>query len=71
MMDYLDVADTQGGIGYFDLDEIPAEGVRSVDLFDGKGRRLFSISVSTDGVAYQVLQAGEDAGVFTTTEDEV
>ena len=71
MMDYLDVAETQGGIGYFDLDEIPAEGVRSVDLFDGKGRRLFSISVSTDGVAYQVLQAGEDAGVFTTTEDEV
>ena len=70
-MDYLDVADTQGGIGYFDLDEIPAEGVRSVDLFDGKGRRLFSISVSTNGVAYQVLQAGEDAGVFTTTEDEV
>ena len=70
-MDYLDVADTQGGIGYFDLDEIPVEGVRSVDLFDGKGRRLFSISVSTDGVAYQVLQAGEDAGVFTTTEDEV
>ena len=70
-MDYLDVADTQGGIGYFDLDEIPAEGVRCVDLFDGKGRRLFSISVSTDGVAYQVLQAGEDAGVFTTTEDEV
>ena len=69
-MDYLDVADTQGGIGYFDLDEIPAEGVRSVDLFDSKGRRLFSISVSTDGVAYQVLQAGEDAGVFTTTEDE-
>ena len=70
-MDYLDVADTQGGIGYFDLDEIPAEGVSSVDLFDGKGRRLFSISVSTDGVAYQVLHAGEDAGVFTTTEDEV
>ena len=70
-MDYLDVADTQGGIGYFDLDEIPAEGVRSVDLFDGKGRRLFSISVSPDGVAYQGLQAGEDAGVFTTTEDEV
>ena len=70
-MDYLDVADTQGGIGYFDLDEIPAEGGRSVDLFDSKGRRLFSISVSTDGVAYQVLQAGEDAGVFTTTEDEV
>ena len=70
-MDYLDVADTQGGIGYFDLDEIPAEGVRSVDLFDGKGRRLFSISVSTDGVAYHVLQAGEDDGEFTTTEDEV
>ena len=70
-MDYLDVADTQGGIGYFDLDEIPVEGVRSVDLFDSKGRRLFSISVSTDGVAYQVLQAGEDAGLFTTTDDEI
>ena len=69
--DHLDVCDTQGSIGYFDLTEIPHEGVRSVELFDGKGRRIFSISISTNGVAYQVLQAGEDAGLFTTTDDEI
>ena len=55
----------------FELSEIPENGVRSVDLFDGKGRKLFSFSVSTNGVAYQVLQAGEDADLFTTQEDEV
>ena len=71
MMDYLDVCDTQGTIGYFDLTEIPHKGVRSVDLFNGKGRKIFSISISTDGVAYQVLPAGEDAGLFTITEDEI
>ena len=70
-IDHLDVCDTQGSIGYFDLTEIPHEGVRSVELFDGKGRRIFSISISTNGVAYQVLQAGEDAGLFTTTDDEI
>ena len=70
-VDHLDVCDTQGSIGYFDLTEIPHEGVRSVDLFDGKGRRIFSVSISTNGVAYQVLQAGEDAGLFTTTDDEI
>ena len=59
------------GGGYFNLSEIPEDGVTSVDLFDSKGRKLFSFSVSTNGVAYQVLQAGEDAGLFTTTEDEV
>ena len=69
--DHLDVCDTQGSIGYFDLTEIPREGVRSVDLFDGKGRKIFSVSISTNGVAYQVLQAGEDAGLFTTTDDEI
>ena len=68
---HLDVCDTQGSIGYFDLTEIPREGVRSVDLFDGKGRRIFRVSISTNGVAYQVLQAGEDAGLFTTTDDEI
>ena len=69
--DHLAVCDTQGSIGYLDLTAIPREGVRSVDLFDGKGRRIFSVSISTDGVAYQVLQAGEDAGLFTTTDDEI
>tara|TARA_B100000745_G_C19782654_1_gene256422 strand:+ start:179 stop:421 length:243 start_codon:yes stop_codon:yes gene_type:complete len=67
----LNVCDTQGAIGYFRLDEIPKDGVRSVDMFNGKGRRLFSISVSTDGVAYQVLPQGEDEGIYTITDDEV
>ena len=58
-------------IGHFNLSEIPEKGVRSVDLFDSRGRRLFSVSISTDGVAYQVLQAGEDAGIYTTTDDEI
>ena len=71
IIDHLDVADTQGGIGFFRLDEIPENGVRSVDVFNGKGRKLFSVSVSTDGVAYQVLPQGEDEGIYTITEDEV
>ena len=71
IMDNLDVADTQGGMGFFTLAEIPAEGVRSIDVFNGKGRKLFSVSVSTNGVAYQVLPQGEDEGIYTTTDDEV
>ena len=71
IMDHLDVADPQGGMGFFTLAEIPAEGVRSIDVFNDKGRKLFSVSVSTNGVAYQVLPQGEDEGIYTTTEDEV
>ena len=71
IMDHLDVADTQGGMGFFTLAEIPAEGVRSIDVLNDKGRKLFSVSVSTNGVAYQVLPQGEDEGIYTTTEDEV
>ena len=71
IMDHLDVADTQGGMGFFTLAEIPAEGVRSIDVFNGKGRKLFSVSVSTNGVAYQVLPQGEDEGIYTITDDEV
>ena len=69
--DHLDVCDTQGGMGFFNLEEIPANGVRSIDVFNGKGRRIFSISVSADGVAYQVLQQGEDEDIYATEEDEV
>jgi hypothetical protein len=58
-------------VEHFSLSEIPAKGVRSVDLFDARGRRLFSVTFSTDGVAYQVLQAGEDAGIYTTSDDEI
>ena len=70
-IDYLDVCDTQGGIGFFDLEEIPENGVRSVDVFNSKGQKLFSVSVSTNGVAYQVLPGGEDEGIYTITDDEV
>ena len=69
--DHLDVCDTQGGMGFFNLEEIPANGVRSIDVFNGKGRKLFSVSVSTNGVAYQVLPQGEDEVIYTITEDEV
>ena len=58
-------------IGSFDICEIPENGVRSIDVFNVKGRKLFSVSVSTNGVAYQVLSQGEDEGIYTTTEDEV
>jgi hypothetical protein len=58
-------------IEHFSLSEIPTKGVRSIHLFDARGRRLFSVSVSTNGVAYQVLQAGEDAGIYTTSDDEI
>ena len=71
IMDHLDVADTQGGMGFFTQAEIPAEGVRSIDVFNDKGRKQFSVSDSTNGVAYQVLPQGEDEGIYTTTEDEV
>ena len=69
--EHLNVSDTQGAIGHFRLDEIPEDGVRSIDMFDGKGHRLFSLSVSTNGVAYQVLPRGEDKGIYTITDDEV
>jgi hypothetical protein len=67
--DHVTTADD--AIGHFNMSEIPKGGVRSVDVFNGKGRRLFSISVSADGVAYQVLQQGEDEGIYAAEEDEV
>ena len=74
--DEIGEAETEYDIEYdsledFDLSEIPEDGVRSIDLFDDEGHKLFSISVSTNGVAYQVLPAGEDAGLFAVAEDEV
>jgi hypothetical protein len=58
-------------IGSFDICEIPENGVRSIDVFNGKGRQLFSISVSANGVAFDVWPQGEDEGIYITTEDEV
>jgi hypothetical protein len=59
------------GGGYFNLSEIPEDGVTSIDLFDAEGRQLFSLSVSTNGVAYQVLQRGEELGLSISQEDEI
>jgi hypothetical protein len=70
-LDHLDVADTQGGLGGFDMEDIPEKGVTTVDVLNSNGHRVFSISVSTDGVAYQVLPRGEDAGMYTILTDEV
>ena len=70
-LDHLDVADTQGGLGGFGMEDIPEKGVTTVDVHNADGHRLFSISVSTDGVAYQVLPRGEDAGVYTILTDDV
>ena len=50
-LDHLDVADTQGGLGGFGMEDIPEKGVTTVDVHNADGHRLFSISVSTDGVA--------------------
>ena len=59
------------GGGYFNLSEIPEDGVTSIDLFDAEGRQLFSLSVSTNGVAYQVLKRGEELGLSISQEDEI
>jgi len=58
-------------VEYFELSEIPEDGVKSVDVFDAEGRQLFSLSVSTNGVAYQVLQRGEELGLSISQEDEI
>ena len=67
----MDVCDTQGGMGFFSMEDIPELGVATVDVHNADGHRLFSISVSTEGVAYQVLPRGEDAGMYTILTDEV
>ena len=70
-LDHMDVCDTQGGMGFFNMEDIPELGVATVDVHNADGHRLFSISVSTDGVAYQVLPRGEDAGCYTIRMQEV
>tara|TARA_Y100001951_G_scaffold86550_1_gene76988 strand:+ start:344 stop:601 length:258 start_codon:yes stop_codon:yes gene_type:complete len=65
-----DVINHEDGTCSFKLDTIPEKGLRTVDVFQGK-HRIFSISVSDEGVCYQVLQHGKDTGCFTLWEDEV
>ena len=65
-----DVTNHPEGTCTFNLDTIPKLGIRTVDVYQGK-HRLFSMSISTNGVCYQVLQAGQDKNLFTLWEDEV
>mgnify|MGYP003151990468 CR=1 FL=1 len=55
----------------FTLDMIPENGVCTIDLHSSYGRKLFSVSISRNGVAFQVLPAGESMYLYTTTENEV
>jgi len=64
------VTNNEDGTCSFKIDTIPEKGLRTIDLFQGK-KRLFSLSISEDGVCYQVLQHGQDTGCFTLWEDEV
>ena len=64
------VTNHSDGTCSFQIDTIPEKGTRTIDVFQGK-KRLFSISVSDTGVCYQVLQAGQDADLFTIWDDEV
>ena len=64
------VTNHEDGTCSFSLDTIPEKGIRTIDIFQGD-RRLFSISISDKGVCYQVLEAGQDKGLFTLWEDEV
>ena len=65
-----DVTNHEDGTCSFKIDTIPDKGLSTIDVFQGD-KRLFSISVSDTGVCYQVLQAGQDKGLFTLWEDEV
>ena len=64
------VTNHEDGTCSFKIDTIPEKGTRTVDVYQGK-RKLFSISISEDGVCYQTLQHGQDTGCFTLWEDEV
>ena len=48
IIDHLDVADTQGGMGFFTLEEIPAEGVV-----------LFESVFRPEGAEYHVIESFE------------
>ena len=64
------VTNQEDGTCTFKLDTIPEKGIRTIDVFQGK-HRLFSMSISANGVCYQVLQDGQDKDLFTLWEDEV
>ncbi len=60
------VTNNDDGTCSFKLDTIPEKGLRTIDVFQGK-HRVFSISISDEGVCYQTLKDG----LFTVWEDEI
>ncbi len=64
------VTNDDDGTSFFKLDTLPEKGVRTIDVMQG-GKSLFSISIGSQGVCYQVLTKGQETGCFTIWEDEV
>jgi len=65
-----DVINDSDGTSHFKLDTIAEKHVRTIDLMQG-GKVLFSISIGSEGVCYQLLDRGRDEGCYTLWEDEV
>ena len=64
------VTNHEDGTCTFMLDSIPDLACRTITVHGRKGA-LFSISIGHNGVAYQMLDAGQDANLFTLWDDEV
>ena len=64
------VTNHEDGTCTFMLDSIPDLACRTVTVHGRKGA-LFSISIGHNGVAFQMLDAGQDLNLFTLWDDEV
>ena len=65
-----DVTNHEDGTCTFKIDTIPDKGVRTISLHY-KDRTVLSISIGPDDVCYQILDQGQDMGMFTLWDDEV
>ena len=64
-----DVINESDGTSQFKIDTIAEKSVRTIDVMQG-GKVLFSISIGSEGVCYQLLDRGRDEGCYTLWEDE-
>ena len=64
-----DVTSHEDGTCTF-MHDSSAEGAARTITGHGRHGALFSISIGPDGAAYQILQTGEDMGLFTLWDDE-
>ena len=64
------VTNHEDGTCTFMHDSIADGASRTITVHGHKGA-LFSISIGPDGAAYQILQTGEDMGLFTLWDDEI